>query len=104
MDTERRRAALARAVAGTADALLVTKPVNARYLTGFTGSAAAVLVLVDGPTVLATDGRYATQAAAESPDVEVTLTRSGAAMLTARARQGGVRRLAVERHHVTVAA
>src|SRR4051812_27940670 len=44
------------------DALLVTKLVNIRYLTGFTGSAAMLLVL---PTelVFVTDGRYRDQSA-----------------------------------------
>jgi Xaa-Pro aminopeptidase len=44
------------------DALLVTAPANLRWLTGFTGSAGVLLV---GPqrAVLATDGRYRTQAA-----------------------------------------
>jgi Xaa-Pro aminopeptidase len=44
------------------DALLVTTLTNIRYLTGFTGSAAVLLVLPD-ELVLATDGRYGGQAA-----------------------------------------
>ena len=44
------------------DALLVTTLANIRYLTGFTGSAAVVLVLAD-ELVFATDGRYGGQAA-----------------------------------------
>jgi Xaa-Pro aminopeptidase len=46
------------------EALLVTDLVNIRYLTGFSGSAAHLLVLPDD-LVLATDGRYGEQAAAE---------------------------------------
>jgi Xaa-Pro aminopeptidase len=48
---------------GTAgcDALLVTKLVNIRYLTGFTGSAALVLLTPD-ELVFVTDGRYRDQA------------------------------------------
>lgn len=43
--------------------MLVTDLVNVRYLSGFTGSNAALLVRVDDATpVLATDGRYRTQA------------------------------------------
>ena len=47
------------------DAALVTRLVNVRYLTGFTGSNAALLVPADGdrPDVLCTDGRYTEQAA-----------------------------------------
>lgn len=44
------------------DALLVTNLTNVRYLTGFTGSAALLLVRADGALLL-TDGRYRTQAA-----------------------------------------
>ncbi|MEY2406411.1 MAG: hypothetical protein QOG39_1327 [Acidimicrobiaceae bacterium] len=43
------------------DALLVTKLVNIRYLTGFTGSAAMVLVTPES-LLLVTDGRYRDQA------------------------------------------
>ena len=42
------------------DALLVTHLTNIRYLTGFTGSAALLLVLPDG-VVFVTDGRYRDQ-------------------------------------------
>ncbi len=43
------------------DALLVTHLVNVRYLTGFTGSAAIVLLTADG-LLFVTDGRYGDQA------------------------------------------
>jgi Xaa-Pro aminopeptidase len=43
------------------DSLLVTKLVNIRYLTGFTGSAAMVLLTPDS-LLLVTDGRYRDQA------------------------------------------
>ena len=48
--------------AAKCDALLVTNLTNVRYLTGFTGSAALLLVTGD-ELVLATDGRYAFQSA-----------------------------------------
>jgi Xaa-Pro aminopeptidase len=59
-----------------ADALLAVGGVDVRYLTGFTGSAGAVLVGVD-PDLdrLATDGRYTEQAAAEAPDLARVITR-----------------------------
>jgi len=46
------------------DALSITSLVNIRWLTGFTGSNAAVWVDSDH-TVVYTDGRYRTQAPAE---------------------------------------
>ncbi len=87
----RRREALRAALreAGL-DALLVTDLVNVRYLAGFTGSNAALLVHAgDGPgdearTVLATDGRYTTQAGAETPDLPLLVERAcGPALLGA---------------------
>jgi Xaa-Pro aminopeptidase len=108
MPVDTRRQALAAALAAAQPdlpALLVTKPVNVRYVTGFTGSNGAVLVPRDGDAVLATDGRYATQAAGEVGDgVEVVVARSLGAELVERAAQGGLRRVGVERHHLTLAA
>lgn len=99
-----RRASLAGVFAPGVDAFLVTDLTNVRYLCGFTGSNAALLVQPDGEAVLATDGRYATQAAAECPDVEITVTRSVApALVSLAAGSGRVRRLAIENHRVTLA-
>jgi Xaa-Pro dipeptidase len=87
----RRREALRAALRGAdLDALLVTDLVNVRYLAGFTGSNAALLVhAADGPgdearTVLATDGRYTTQAVAETPELPLLVERGcGPALLHA---------------------
>ncbi|MBA4072828.1 MAG: Xaa-Pro dipeptidase [Gemmatimonas sp.] len=43
------------------EAMLVTSLPNVRYLTGFSGSAALLLVFADAPSVLITDFRYAVQ-------------------------------------------
>ena len=48
--------------AAGADALLVTALANVRYLTGFSGSAGALLVTGRARSLLVTDGRYRTQA------------------------------------------
>jgi len=85
-----------------ADAALVTRLVNVRYLTGFTGSNAALLISADGAEVLATDGRYRTQSAAQAPDLERVIERQCANALVNRAAALGVRRLALETHEVTV--
>ena len=87
-----------------AEAGLVTRLVNVRYLTGFTGSNAALLLPgeADGTAVLATDGRYEAQAATEVPDLERVIERDGARVLADRAARTGVRRLAFEAHEVTV--
>ncbi|ADT99711.1 MULTISPECIES: M24 family metallopeptidase [Mycolicibacterium] len=85
------------------DAMLVSDLVNVRYLSGFTGSNAALLVLAQDETpVLATDGRYRTQAAHQAPDAEVVIERACGPHLAARAAADGVRRLGFESHVVTV--
>jgi Xaa-Pro aminopeptidase len=83
--------------------MLVSDLVNVRYLSGFTGSNAALLIRADDDTpVLATDGRYRTQAAQQAPDAELVIERACAPHLTARAAAGGIRRLGFESHVVTV--
>ncbi|MBB2990435.1 Xaa-Pro aminopeptidase [Mycolicibacterium iranicum] len=85
------------------DAMLVSDLVNVRYLSGFTGSNAALLVLADDETpVLATDGRYRTQAAHQAPDAEVVIERACGPHLAGRAAAAGVRRIGFESHVVTV--
>jgi Xaa-Pro aminopeptidase len=57
------------------DALLVQSLIDVRYLSGFSGSSAMVLVMADserqrlGPDRFMTDFRYVSQAAAQVPDV-----------------------------------
>ncbi|TQK31867.1 Xaa-Pro peptidase family protein [Arthrobacter sp. SLBN-53] len=91
-----------RLAAADLDAMLVTDLVNVRYLSGFTGSNAALLVFAERDTpVLATDGRYVTQAAAQAPDADVVIERAVGPALAARAVDV-VRRLGYESHVVTV--
>ncbi|HVL99528.1 MAG TPA: aminopeptidase P family protein [Egibacteraceae bacterium] len=78
------------------DALLVTKRVNVRYLTGFTGSVGALLVTAES-AVLAVDDRYAEQAADEVADVELVVTR-GDDWLRERGRGA---RLGLESHDLS---
>lgn len=83
--------------------MLVTDLINVRYLSGFTGSAGALLVFADEqPPVLATDGRYRTQAARQAPDVQVAIERAGARHLLAQAVAAGARRVGFEAHVLTV--
>jgi Xaa-Pro aminopeptidase len=93
----------ARLQAATLDAMLVSDLNNIRYLSGFTGSNAALLVFSDDrPAVLATDGRYRTQAAQQAPDLEIVIDRSCGPHLAVRAAADGVRRLGFEGHVLTV--
>ncbi|MGK2868360.1 MAG: aminopeptidase P family protein [Mycobacterium sp.] len=101
--SQRRDRLRRRLAAAELDAMLVTDLVNVRYLSGFTGSNAALLIRVDEDTpVLATDGRYVTQAAAQAPDAELAIERACAPHLAGRAVAAGVRRLGFESHVVTV--
>jgi len=87
----------------TSDALLVTDPVNVRYLCGFSGSNGALLVTSAG-ALLATDGRYTEQAGTEAPDVELVTTRALTTDLAARSAGLAAGRLGFEDAHLTVAA
>jgi Xaa-Pro aminopeptidase len=86
---EQRRQAVAAGLAGRKlDCLLVAFSPNLRYLTGFTGSSGALLIL-PGRSILFTDPRYQIQAAQESTckiriargplvvDVLATLSKAG---------------------------
>jgi len=89
------------------DALLVTKLANVRYLTGFTGSAAMLLVTADD-ALFVTDGRYIEQskeqlgAASVDTDVRIEIGLTAAsqhAALAATVAPGT--RLGLEDHTVT---
>ena len=86
------------------EALLVTTLPNLRYLTGFSGSAALLLVLPD-ELVFVTDGRYGSQAAEQLRDagvdarIEVGNAKDQQAAVSAAA--GGIGRLGLEAGNVT---
>lgn len=80
------------------DSLLVTDLINIRYLTGFTGSNAAVLIRVagDDASVFCTDGRYEVQSAAEVPDLPRRIDRPcDLALLATASGQVGFEALSV---------
>ncbi|ORX02319.1 X-Pro dipeptidase [Mycobacterium triplex] len=85
------------------DAMLVTDLINVRYLSGFSGSNGALLVFADDrEAILATDGRYRTQAAAQAPDLEVAIERAVGRYLAGKAGDAGVSKLGFESNVVTV--
>jgi Xaa-Pro aminopeptidase len=87
------------------DALLVTKLANVRYLTGFTGSAATLLVTRDG-AVFVTDGRYTQRskeelgAAGVDVNIQIGITASEQRSALVAAVPVG-NRLGLEAHNVT---
>lgn len=85
------------------DALVVSDLINVRYLTGFTGSNAALLVFASTcDPVLVTDSRYRIQALRQAPDLDTVIERAGPRHLVARAASAGARRIGFESHVVTV--
>lgn len=106
MDVAARSRRLAQEVADRCDAVMITKPANLRWLTGFTGSNGAA-ALVGDDVIVATDGRYRTQ-------IEHQLARAGVTahvrigrrldhllLSELEKRLGTSPRLAVESHHIT---
>lgn len=85
------------------DAFLVTKLVNVRYLTGFSGSNGQLLV--GAGDLLFTDGRYEEQAAREAGDCQREVYESGRLMATLGRHAGAlsIKRLGVEAHEMTLA-
>jgi Xaa-Pro aminopeptidase len=102
LDHRPRLARLRAGLSGEADALLVTKRENVRWLTGFTGSSGMVLVLEDR-AVLVTDGRYQEQAAAElgplAREVELEITTQPDALFSGATRAAA--RVALEADDVS---
>ncbi|HEX2031812.1 MAG TPA: aminopeptidase P family protein [Actinomycetota bacterium] len=83
------------------DALLLTRGVNVRYLTGFTGSNGQLVLTEDG-AVFFTDSRYEEQSAREIPDLprEIYLG-SFAAAFGGTCRDAKLRRVGFEAAGVT---
>ncbi len=106
MDVTGRANRLQAALDGAAvDALLVTNLTNVRYLTGFAGSAALLLVSSSGMTFV-TDGRYGQQAEAQlaAAGVEATIEVSSIGqkdLVTGAVTSAGVTRLGLEADAVT---
>jgi Xaa-Pro aminopeptidase len=90
----------------TIGGLLVTTPANVRWLSGFTGSAGILLVTGDD-AVLATDGRYRTQAseqlAAAGADTDIGICIGGAQVQRDEVvgRAGSMGSLGLEADHIT---
>jgi Xaa-Pro aminopeptidase len=97
----RRRALAARLDDLSVDALLVTRLLHTRYLTGFTGSNGQVLVRRDDAVFL-TDGRYTEQSRREVPDME-RVTYANPLREELPSMLAGVARLGFEADEMTVA-
>jgi Xaa-Pro aminopeptidase len=97
----RRRALQERFPELEVDALLLTRLVNVRYLTGFTGSNAQLVLVPDGPVFL-TDSRYEEQSRHEVPDLDRRIYPKGfASPLAEICGQRGIGRLGFEAAGIT---
>jgi Xaa-Pro aminopeptidase len=89
---------------GGCNALLVTSLDNVRYLTGFTGSAAMLLV-TGGSALLVTDGRYAEQATMElgeaGVEADIGIGRVPEQLELLDGAVKGIGRLGLEADHVS---
>ena len=102
MDHPRRRDRLVERLAELgAEAMLVTRLENVRYLSGFTGSNAQLLVTPSGGALL-TDSRYEEQSRHEVPDLErVVYSRAFLPAFGEACRRASIRRVAFESAGVT---
>ncbi len=80
------------------DGMLVTSLTNIRYLSGFSGSNAALYVSASDPAddVIATDSRYTIQVGAEAPDLPLIIDRASVRALVAGLVPHGISRLLIE--------
>jgi len=89
------------------DGLLVTNLPNIRYLCGFTGSAAVLVVVAQGSCYFFTDGRYAEQAREEVLGAKIKVHRKAALAAAsdwlAGRRKLGLKRLGAEGDHLSLA-
>ena len=107
---ERRDRIRARLATVGADALLVTKPVNVRYLSGYSGSNGQLIIGTED--VFLTDGRYEEQSRHEVPDVRREIYGVSSATIGEAAGMFGtvgsivsgmkIERLGVEAGHMTL--
>ncbi|AKK08892.1 aminopeptidase P family protein [Corynebacterium testudinoris] len=97
----RRRALSAKLSGMRIDEMLVTNLLHVRFLSGFSGSNAALVLAKDLTASICTDGRYITQIAEEVPDIPAIIDRPSAEALLRRIE--GPRRVGFEADYVSVA-
>ena len=87
------------------DAMLISELNNIRYLTGFTGTAAYLLISPE-QQILASDARYTIQLEQECPDLEIDIRDVSSSLIESADRlthSFGWKRLAIESGHLSKA-
>ncbi|WP_087971654.1 M24 family metallopeptidase [Oceanobacillus rekensis] len=83
------------------DAILITSPINRRYVTGFTGSAGVALIS-DKDATFITDFRYTEQAAEQAKNFSVIEHKQSIeAEIAHQLKELGIKRLGFEKDYVT---
>ncbi|MCL4516355.1 MAG: aminopeptidase P family protein [Firmicutes bacterium] len=83
------------------DALIITKPQNSRYLSGFAGE--GLLLITSEKALLLTDFRYIQQAGQQAPEYQVVRTGTPPVdTLVIEIVKAGVKKVGFESEHVTV--
>lgn len=98
-----RRAQLAKYLqAQQLDGVIITHLTHVFYLSGFTGSNAALWIGADGAARISTDGRYTTRISQEVPDIPCSVGRNGAVTLLELLEAG--QQIGFEASYITVSA
>lgn len=85
------------------DALLIASPINRRYISGFTGTAGAVIISLDDARFI-TDFRYTEQAGSEAKGFKVVEHKQGLELeIKQQLNEMNVKRLGFEKDHTTYA-
>lgn len=99
----RRSVALRKAITGKLQCLLVTRPEDVSYLTGFGGDDSALL-LARGKACLLTDGRYKEWAERDCGDIDIDATGGISPQAVLKHLKGsGIRRIGIQAGYMTVA-
>jgi Xaa-Pro aminopeptidase len=99
---QRRRALLSQLGQHRLDSLLVTRPANWYYLTGFTGESGALVVSRRGTTLL-TDGRFTAQAREETSGIRIVQQSVSLAIAIGAFLKGaGGGKVGFDASHITV--
>ena len=84
------------------NAILISKPANLRYFSGFTGDS-TILIITYKRNILVTDGRYIDQATKQSPKFEIIQQDEGLIKKVAETLNDiGIRSVGVEGNSLTV--
>ena len=99
-----RRDALRKILIDKAESAVFLDPVSIRYLSGFSGSNAALLVGQDNTLdLLLTDSRYTQRAKDESPDIEVQIDREFSKQIHMQLESKSIKKIAIDSTRMNIA-